>query len=96
MEYTCKKSPLNEILNNLKMEKSKKMICEISPKDNLHLFVFVHGFQATSIDMRTIKNIVSLALPNALCLCSQANEEMTDGDIGEMGKKLAAEVKKHI
>ena len=43
-----------------------------------------------------IKNYVSLTLPNALCLCSSANEEFTDGNIDHMGKNLANEVKKYI
>lgn len=46
--------------------------------------------------MRTFKNYVSLTLPNALCHASSVNEEFTDGNIEDMGKKLAIEVKKHI
>ena len=43
--------------------------------------------------MRTFKNIISLALPEALFLCSQANEEgLTEGNIFEMGIRLAEEV----
>lgn len=64
--------------------------------DRIHLFVFVHGFQASSLDMRMIKNQVSLSLPNAMCYCSCANEEMTDRNIEEMGLNLANEVKKYI
>lgn len=62
----------------------------------MNLFVFVHGFQATSLDMRTLKNQVQLLMPHALCLSSSANEDATDGDIAEMGVRLANEVKKYI
>jgi alpha-beta hydrolase superfamily lysophospholipase len=47
--------------------------------------------------MRTFKNIISLALPEALFLCSQANEEgLTEGNIFEMGVRLAEEVSQFI
>lgn len=46
--------------------------------------------------MRTIKNQVSLYLPRALCLCSSANEDMTEGSIDLMGSNLAKEVRKYI
>lgn len=43
--------------------------------------------------MRTFKNIISLALPEALFLCSTANEEgLTEGNIFDMGERLANEV----
>jgi predicted alpha/beta hydrolase family esterase len=46
--------------------------------------------------MRIFKNIISIALPDALFLCSQANERNTDEDIFEMGKRLAEEVHQYI
>jgi pimeloyl-ACP methyl ester carboxylesterase len=56
-----------------------------------------HGFQGSSFDMRTFKNIISLALPEALFLCSSANEEaLTEGNIFEMGERLAEEVSQFI
>lgn len=61
-----------------------------------HLFVFVHGFQASSFDMRTIKNHVALLYPSSHFLCSSQNEKKTDGDIGMMGKRLATEVREYI
>lgn len=42
--------------------------------------------------MRIFKNIISIALPDALFLCAQSNERDTDNDIFEMGKRLAEEV----
>jgi len=35
-----------------------------------HLFVLVHGFQATSIDMQEIKNHIAMIVPNSVFLCS--------------------------
>ena len=58
-----------------------------------HLFIMCHGFQGSSFDMRSFKNIISLALPEALFLCSAANEDgLTEGSIFEMGERLANEV----
>ena len=42
--------------------------------------------------MRMFKNIISLALPESMFLCSTANEDSTEGDILEMGIKLSKEV----
>jgi Putative serine esterase (DUF676) len=58
-----------------------------------HLFVLAHGFQGSTFDMRTFKNIISVALPEALFLCSTSNEEgNTEGNIYDMGYRLAEEV----
>lgn len=56
----------------------------------------VHGFQGNSFDMRLFKNTLSVVYPDSLFLASMANEENTEGDIGEMGKALAREVKNFI
>lgn len=40
--------------------------------------------------------MISIALPDALFLCAQANEKDSDQDIFEMGKKLAEEVHQYI
>ena len=58
----------------------------------MHLFVLQHGFQGSSFDMRSFKNMISIALPDALFLCAQANENDSDIDIFDMGQKLADEV----
>jgi len=39
--------------------------------------------------MRIFKNIISLALPDCLFLCSLANENDTEGSIPDMGYRLA-------
>jgi hypothetical protein len=54
--------------------------------------VLVHGFQGNSYDLRLIKDNLTLFNPDALYLCSRANEEQTDGNIAEMGRNLASEV----
>ena len=48
--------------------------------------------------MRTFKNVMSISLPDALFLCSQANEEAgaTEGNIYDMGYRLAEEVTSFI
>jgi len=46
--------------------------------------------------MRIFKNIISIALPDALFMCAQSNERETDLDIFEMGKRLAEEVHQYI
>jgi triacylglycerol esterase/lipase EstA (alpha/beta hydrolase family) len=58
----------------------------------LHLFVMQHGFQGNSFDMRMLKNMIAIAMPEALFLCATANETDTEGDINDMGYKLAQEV----
>lgn len=62
-------------------------------RQGLHVFVLVHGFQGHSCDMRLLKNHIALLHPDALCLCSTANEEDTECDIGQMGVNLAEEVR---
>ena len=59
----------------------------------MHLFVLVHGFQGNACDMRLLKNNLSLMHPDAIFLQSSANEDQTEGDIFEMGERLANEVK---
>lgn len=55
----------------------------------VHLFVMCHGFQGSSFDMRMFKNIISIGLPDAIFLCSAANEDDTEGNIFDMGYRLA-------
>lgn len=64
--------------------------------DGVHLFVLVHGFQGNSYDMRLMKNNIALLFPEAICLCSSANEDNTDGDVNEMGIRLAQEVVNYV
>jgi hypothetical protein len=58
----------------------------------MHLFVLQHGFQGSSFDLRNFKNIISIALPDALFLCCTSNERDSDKDIFTMGMRLAEEV----
>jgi len=60
--------------------------------NGIHLIVLVHGFQGNSLDMRLLKNHLSLLHPEALFLCSNKNEGKTEDDIVEMGARLAHEV----
>lgn len=69
-----------------------------APKDyrGTHLFVLVHGFQGNSFDMRLMKNNLALLYPDAIFLCSNSNEDNTEGDFSEMGIRLAQEVVNYI
>merc|ERR1712100_92278 len=62
----------------------------------VHLFVLVHGFQGNSFDMRLMKNNIALLYPDAIFLCSNSNEDNTEGDMTEMGIRLAQEVVNYI
>jgi hypothetical protein len=66
------------------------------PYRGVHLFVLVHGFQGNSFDMRLMKNNVALLYPDAIFLCSNSNEDNTEGDMNEMGIRLAQEVVNYI
>jgi len=52
----------------------------------------VYGFQGNSYDMRLLRNHLAVQHPEALFLCSSSNEDYTEGDISEMGVRLAQEV----
>mmetsp|Transcript_58408 Transcript_58408/g.148414 ORF Transcript_58408/g.148414 Transcript_58408/m.148414 type:complete len:810 (+) Transcript_58408:195-2624(+) len=69
-----------------------------APKEyrGVHLFVLVHGFQGNSFDMRLMKNNIALLYPDAIFLCSNSNEDNTEGDFSEMGIRLAQEVVNYI
>jgi poly(3-hydroxyalkanoate) synthetase len=46
--------------------------------------------------MRLMKNNLSLNHPEAIFLSSTVNEDLTEGDIFEMGDRLANEVRQYI
>ena len=46
--------------------------------------------------MRLLKNNIALLFPEAMFLCSSSNEDFTEGDILEMGVRLAQEVNTYI
>ena len=63
-----------------------------------HLFVLVHGYQGNSWDMRMFRNHLLVKCPNDLFLMSESNENggQTEGDITEMGARLANEIVEFI
>lgn len=69
---------------------------ENTPYKGIHLIILVHGFQGNSFDMKLIRNNLSLLHPEALILCSSANEDNTENDMADMGQKLATEIKNFI
>lgn len=62
----------------------------------MHIFIFAHGFQGNSFDMRLFKNTLSILYPDYLFLSSISNEDNTEKDIDELGKNLALEVKNFV
>ena len=60
------------------------------------LFVFVHGYLASSFDTALMKNVIAVRFPEAETLCACNNEGHTEGDIEEMGGRLAKEVITYI
>ena len=62
-----------------------------------HIVVLVHGYRGSAFDMRTWRTNLTLMYPNVVILSSSVNEgELTDGNIEEMGKRLAEEVRLFI
>lgn len=59
------------------------------PKKEVHVFVMVHGYQGNNYDMRLFKDNIALRYPDIQFLCSSINEDHTDGDIWDMGKRLS-------
>lgn len=62
----------------------------------VHLIVLVHGFQGNSFDMRLMRNNIALLYPDSMLLSSTCNEDNTEGDINDMGIRLAQEVVNYI
>lgn len=62
----------------------------------VHLVVLVHGFQGNSFDMRLMRNNLALLFPDSMFLSSSCNEDNTEGDINDMGIRLAQEVVNYI
>ena len=100
--YVKKKGHSSYIANSFEIENEVGIKDKVDPSKfdanytGMHLFVLQHGFQGSSYDMRNFKNVISVALPDALFMCASANERDTDQDIFEMGKKLAEEVHQYI
>lgn len=62
----------------------------------VHLVCLVHGFQGNSFDMRLMRNNLALLYPDSMFLSSTCNEDNTEGDINDMGIRLAQEVVNYI
>jgi len=101
-ECYVKHKNLNKVANSFELSLDPHIQQKVNPTSytatyrGVHLFVMVHGFQGSSYDMRMFKNIIQQALPESLFLCSSANEQDTEGDIGDMGHRLAQEVHNFI
>ena len=61
-----------------------------------NLYIIVHGFKGSSNDVKAIKHAIFGIEPNSQIIVSAANENSTEGDIREMGIKLAGEVLDYI
>ncbi len=100
--YVKHKVGINKVQNSFELSSDARIEEKVNPSKvntnyrGVHLFVMCHGFQGSSFDMRMFKNIISIASPEAQFLCSQANEEDTEGNIFDMGYKLAQEVHQFI
>lgn len=53
----------------------------------------MHGFQGNAFDMRVFKACIASRIPDALFHSTTVNEGIQDGDIMEMGMRLAQDVK---
>ena len=63
---------LNQTTGNIALNFNQKN------QQSVHLFVFVHGFQATSLDMLLLKANLLKLLPDSVVMLSCANEKKTD------------------
>jgi len=87
--------PINtQVKQDLNKVHKKTLLADITCYQKL--MVLVHGFQASSYDMRLIKNSLALLYNDYYFLCSSGNEEKTCGDIKAMGLNLAKEIHAYI
>ena len=58
------------------LKKGSQLRDPLPPIDDssLHLVVLVHGFQGNSLDMKMIKNTISVLYPETSFLCATSNE----------------------
>ena len=61
-----------------------------------HLFVMAHGFGGRKFDLHLMQKVIAMEQPAAHFMHSEANQGKTDGDIKEMGTRLAQEVLLYI
>lgn len=71
---------------------------QMGPKlDDVHLAIFVHGYEGCSFDMKLLKNMFCfLAKPNVVFHSATANEADSTGDIDQQGALLAGEIEELI
>lgn len=67
-----------EVEQNAELRKKADPSRGLFAYKGMHLFVMCHGFHGSSFDVRTFKNVISIALPDALFLCAEANEKDSD------------------
>ena len=66
----------NRVANTFEIEQDPNLKKKVDPSlsttayKGMHLIVLSHGFQGTSFDVRVFKNVISVALPDALFLCA--------------------------
>jgi len=90
---------MNKVKNSFEISEAVGSLVDPTVSESyrgIHLFVMAHGFQGCSFDVRMMKNIISVALPEAQFLCSITNEDSTDGNIHDMGYRLAQEVHQFV
>ena len=73
-----------------------KAICNQISKENQHVLILVHGFQASSFDMELIGSYFKYKNPDLNIMISQANQGKTESAIEECAHRLALEVKNYI
>ena len=81
-ECYVKHRGLERIANSFELDSDKELAKKIdstagrtnlgfealAPYSGLHLFVMCHGFQGSAFDMRNLKNVISIAMPDAIFL----------------------------
>ena len=74
--YVRNKGNASRIANAFEIDQDPELKKKTDPSvhdanyKGMHLFVLCHGFQGSSFDVRVFKNVISIALPDALFLCS--------------------------
>lgn len=61
-----------------------------------HVVFLVHGFRGSAMDMKKIRNQLSIICKDFTIVCAYSLESKTDGDIRKMGRKLAKEVTLYV
>jgi triacylglycerol esterase/lipase EstA (alpha/beta hydrolase family) len=69
---------------------------QLPESQGAHLFVLVHGFQASARDMQLFKTNLFELLPKAQFLVSRSNEGKTDKSIEILGHNLAKEILTYV